>query len=264
MDNYKLLDLISSGSFGSVYRGEHRRTKQLVAIKIEPRSGTTHLLKNETRVYNCLKNQHGFPGLKWYGTDMISSFMIIDLLDYSLNGLIYKYKALSFKTTMFIAKQLIDRFRVLHNHNIIHRDIKPDNVLIDLKTNIFYLIDFGFSKMYVQNGRHIDFKIKKTIIGTPNFISINIHNYCEPSRRDDIESLLYVLLYILLGELEWETENNMNKMVQLKMNIINEDIPQCFKFALIYIRQLTFDQIPDYAYLTALFDYDAFDKFEWN
>ena len=264
MNNYKLLDLISSGSFGSVYKGEHRRSKQLVAIKIETKSGTTHLLKNETRIYSCLKGQIGFPQLKWYGVDMINSYMVIDLLDISLCGLVDNYKALSLKTTLFIAKQLIERLRVLHYHNIIHRDIKPDNFLINLKTNIFYLIDFGFSKIYMQNDKHINFKMKNSIIGTPNFISINVHKNCEPSRRDDMESVLYVLLYVLLGELEWQTEIDFNKMMNLKMNIINEDIPQSFKFALIYVRQLTFEQIPDYDYLMALFNDESYQKFEWS
>jgi len=264
MNNYKLLELISSGCFGSVYKGKHNRNNQLVAIKIESKNGHTHLLKNETRVYNCLKNQVGFPQLKWYGVDMLNYYLVIDLLDFSLHGLIDKYKALSIRTILYIARQLFERLRILHQHHIIHRDIKPDNFLIDLKSNIFYLIDFGFSKMYIQNGKHINFKTKNSIIGTPNFISINIHDNCEPSRRDDIESTLYVLLYCLLGELEWDTENDLEKIATLKTNIIHEDIPPCFKFALIYVRQLTFDQTPDYAYLTSLFNYDKCEKFEWN
>jgi serine/threonine protein kinase len=264
MNNYKLIELISSGNFGSVYKGQHRRNNQLVAIKIEPKNATARVLKNETRVYNCLKNQTGFPHLKWFGVDATNYYMVIDLLDFSLHDLIHKYKAFSLKTTMYVARQLIERLRILHQHNIIHRDIKPANFLIDLKTDIFYLIDFGFSKMYIQNGEHIHLKKKLSIVGTPNFISINVHDKCEPSRRDDIESTLYVLLYILLGELAWETENDLEKMVTLKTNIIYEDIPQPFKFALTYVRKLTFEQTPDYAYLAALFDNIPCSKLEWN
>ena len=86
-----------------------------------------------------------------------------------------------------------------------------------------------------------------------SFVSINVHNYIEPSRRDDIESCIYVILTMLFGYLEWFEETDINKMALLKRNIINDDkIPIFIKTMLTYIRSIEFDETPDYDYIISL------------
>ena len=98
---------------------------------------------------------------------------------------------------------MIQRLQYLHSIDYIHRDIKPNNFVIGTNGNQdkIYLLDFGLSKKFMDGKKHIAFKQKRVLIGTTRYASINAHYYHEQSRRDDLESLGYVLLFLLLGRL---------------------------------------------------------------
>jgi serine/threonine protein kinase len=119
------------------------------------------------------------------------------------------------------------------------------------ETNKLYLIDFGFCKRYEYNGRHIQQKSISSIVGSLNFVSLNIHNGLEPSRRDDIESCIYIILYMYTGYLEWiKFDISREKMIKLKRELTNNpDIPFFISHLLQYIRLLDFDEMPDYKYI---------------
>jgi serine/threonine protein kinase len=144
---------------------------------------------------------------------------------------------------------------------------------LESNTNNLYLIDLGFCKRYVYNGKHIDEKNEKHIIGSPNFVSVNVHNGLEPSRRDDIESCIYVILNMLVGPLEWFNKNiTLNEICILKTEILlYEDLPSFIKIMLHYTRSMKFEEEPDYDYLINLmvtvFNENRFNndtKYEWN
>lgn len=94
----------------------------------------------------------------------------------------------------------------VHNLYIIHRDIKPENFLISKDgKGPLYIIDYGLSKRYVDDqGRHIPRATNKGFRGTLRYASINMHQGIENSRRDDLESLGYVLIYLIKGKLPWQ------------------------------------------------------------
>ena len=251
---YKLIEKINEGSFGSIFKAENIRTKEMVAIKFENKSEQIKSLKNEARIYQYLGKLNGFPQLKTFGTTGDVNYLVIDLLGNSLIDII-KYNSLSLDSVLVLGIQIIQRIQSLHNNCLLHRDIKPSNFVFGNKdyTNKLYLIDLGFAKRYDYNGKHIEEKNITHIVGTLNFVSINVHNYIEPSRRDDIESCIYVILTMLLGDLEWFKETDINKMVLLKENIINDDkIPIFIKNMLSYIRSIEFDATPDYDYIISL------------
>ena len=119
-----------------------------------------------------------------------------------------------------IAIQLISRLQYLHYYNYIHRDIKPENCLIGLgeKSNIIHLIDFGLSKRY-RSGKtklHIPFRDNREMNGTIRYASLNTHMGIEQSRRDDLESLSYMLIYLLKGTLPWQNLKTKNKAERLE------------------------------------------------
>ena len=169
---------------------------------------------------------------------------------------------------------MINRIKVLHENQLLQRDIKPSNFLFGLEKDInkLYLVDFGFSKRYIYNGTHIQEKKLTKIVGSLNFVSLNIHNYIEPSRRDDLESCIYIMLTMLLGKLVWFDKSNLNDIYKLKEQIILiEEVPAFIKILLNYVRKIKFDETPDYNYIiniiietfnTNLFENDG--KFEWN
>jgi len=102
-----------------------------------------------------------------------------------------------------LADQMISRLEYMHNNNFIHRDMKPDNFLMGLKTkqSTVYMIDFGLSKRYrdPKTGQHIPYRDGKSLTGTARYASVNTHIGIEQSRRDDLESVGYILLYLLKG-----------------------------------------------------------------
>ena len=122
------------------------------------------------------------------------------------------------------------------------------------KTNKIFLIDFGFCKRYNYEGNHIEFKMNKTLIGTPNYVSLNVHKGCEPSRRDDLESCLYVMIYMLFGKF-FSTEGkdlNAIKILALKKDQLT-NVPRFLTVAINYVRTLKFEEEPDYKYIIRIF-----------
>ena len=134
-----------------------------------------------------------------------------------------------------------------------------------------HLVDFGFTKRFNYDGKHIPENRETKLIGSPNFVSLNIHNGIEPSRRDDLESGAYIILNMLFGKLEWFNKK-FTDMHLLKYNIINiEEVPVFMKTILCYIRNLNFDETPDYAYIIDLMvkefirnNYTNDGKYDWT
>jgi serine/threonine protein kinase len=243
-NKYKLIEKISQGSFGSVYKAENNRTGEFVAMKVETKSNEgIKTLMSEAKIYQYLNNLKGFPRLKWFGTDASFNYLAIDLYLFSLNAAVKRYKILNLKTVVFFGTQMIERIQALHSKCLLHRDIKPDN-----------LIDFGLCKRYDYDGKHISQKSITSLIGTANYASIHVHNGIEPSRRDDLESCVYILIYMLFGQLEWETCIRPDSVAQLKENILSDTkLPTFIKDMITYIRQLAFEATPNYAYLNNIY-----------
>lgn len=254
-NKYKMIEKINQGSFGTVIKAENIRTKELVAIKFEKISDNLKSLKNEAKIYQYLGNKDGFPQLKMYGTFNEHYYMALTLLGEPLSKIILHYKALSKKTVLNLGIQIIKLIETLHSHDLIHRDIKPSNFIFGLndKSNKLHLIDLGFAKRYNYNGTHIQECKIRNIIGSVNFVSLNVHNFIEPSRRDDLESCVYVILTMLFGNLDWFSKTNLNEIYESKRNILT--IPETPKFIidmLFYIQNLGFNETPDYAKLKSI------------
>jgi casein kinase I homolog HRR25 len=265
---YILLDLIGSGSFGSIYQGENVRTQEKVAIKVEPIKNETKLLKNEATFYQYLSNKQGIPEVKWYGKDNQNYYMVLNLLGESLEAIKEQKGTFSLKTTLQIGINILDLLRTIHEAGLIHRDIKPDNFLLSLsdtnkKINI---IDFGLCKSYLNNEKHIEMKQTSSLIGTPTYASINAHNFMELSRRDDLESLGYMLIYFYLGMLEWQKIDSTNHELikTMKTNVIyNTKIPPILIEYIKFVRTIDFEEKPYYHTLFEVFK-NEIDKIEMS
>lgn len=262
---YKILSRLGDGGFGMIFKGINIFTNEEIAIKIEKKNESS-TLRNEAKIYNYLERITGLPKLRNFGSEGNYNYIIIDLLGESLEKLKNKCGGkFSIKTVLLIGIQMLQRIQEIHSKNIIHRDIKPDNFLMN--KNKLYIIDFGLAKCYIQSdNKHIEFVENKGMIGTVNYVSINVHNGITPSRRDDLESVFYVLLYFLVGELPWNTKasgiHNQIERYQLirreKLELINNKdilnfVPNELITFFLYCRNLKFDEKPNYKYLIQLF-----------
>ena len=144
---FKLLKEIGEGSFGKVYSGINIKTKEPVAIKLEPKSLPLNFLKSEAFYLFILKGV-GIPKLKAFGMYKKYNVLVENLLGDSLYTILRKYKnKLPLKDSLMIAIQIIERLEYLYSKYLIHRDIKPTNLLIGHDDPyIIYLIDYGLCK----------------------------------------------------------------------------------------------------------------------
>jgi len=259
VNKYEIENIIGQGSFGSIYQGTNLRSREKIAIKVEPIQNQLKLLKNESIMYQYLKDVKGIPNVKWFGKDDKNYYMVISLLGESLEKIKNKYHNLSLFLTKQIGIQLLELVESIHEKGLIHRDIKPDNFLFSLNNSQLYLIDFGFCKSYIRNSKHIIQNKTSKIIGSPNFASIYSHEHQELSRRDDLESIGYILYYLYYGDLEWSTidlfkdYNKNNEIIKKrKQQIIEKNILPFLKKYFEITRQIKFDETPNYDLLTCV------------
>ncbi|KAL3319708.1 serine/threonine protein kinase [Cichlidogyrus casuarinus] len=306
-DTWELIRKIGSGSFGDIYLGVNVLNGEEVAVKMEKVSATHPQLYFESRVYKCLsRSSTGVPNILYFGNDCTAKHfaLVMELLGPSLEDLFnFCDRQFSLKTVLLLADQMIRRVSVVHKCNFIHRDIKPDNFLMGVgrNCNVVFLVDYGLAKKYADRGsnRHMPYRDKKTLTGTARYASINAHAGIEVSRRDDMESLAYVWIYFLKGQLPWQGtkvsllnsfipfidlellrcgntkhqkyEQIYEKKVSTTLPVLCQGLPKEIEDYLTYCRSLRFEQCPSYEYwlrkFTDLFKRQAFKEdwvFDWT
>lgn len=260
---YKLGKPIGSGSFGTIYHATHVETNENYAIKFEPINAKQPQLLYESRLLTtiiCKKFVIGFPNVHNFGIHNQSVYMVMDRLGPSLAT--QKFTASSIGP---IARQILRRIEHLHHKNFIHRDIKPENFLFnyateDEKYHTVYLVDFGLTKRYYDSveKKHIEM-VPRPFIGTLRYASIHAHTH-EQSRRDDLESIGYMLIYLIKKKLPWQgidvnekTFAILEKKQETTLEELCDELPVQFLYYMRYVRSLTFEEKPDYSYLRSLF-----------
>ncbi|XP_063694214.1 casein kinase I-like [Bolinopsis microptera] len=261
---FSLVKKIGSGSFGEIYLAIDLKTGQEFAAKLEAANAKHPQLNFEARLYRTLSGGKGIPSIRWHGHEGNYNVLIIELLGHSLEELFNMCgRQFSIKTTVMLADQMVSRIEYIHSKNFLHRDIKPDNFLMgfDKNAKTVYLIDFGLAKKYRmgKNRTHIPYRDGKSLTGTARYASTNAHIGIEQSRRDDLESLGYVMLYFSKGSLPWQGLRANNKKQkyekicerkkQYTPQMLCKDVPQEFEAFLNYVKKLKFEETPNYVYL---------------
>ena len=265
--SFKSTDRLGGGSFGQIFKGINLKTKEEVAIKIESKNIETPQLLHESKILKILKDNEGFP--KVYLITPLDDvlIMVMELLGDNLQKLLKNKPEQKFtlKTTLMLGIQILKRIKTLHENNFIHRDIKPENFTIGLKKmkNIIYMIDYGLTRKYCDSHKkHIPYKEGKNLTGTALYASIYTHKGIEQSRRDDLESLGYMMIHFCKGGLPWMNvkANNkvgkyrkiMEKKIEMKPEILCEGLLDEFREYFKYVRELQFTEEPNYEFLFGL------------
>ena len=265
---YRLGKKIGTGAFGEIFEGTDIFDNSSVAIKLEHNSVKYPQLLFEAKLLKSIPST-GIPVMHWFGIAGEYNAMVMDLLGQNLEDL-YNYCAKNFtlKTIIMIIIQMIERLKHVHDNHYIHRDIKPENFLIgkDNTEKTIYLIDFGLAKRYRDEYTqiHIPLKENRNLTGTARYASCNAHNGLEQSRRDDMESIAYVILYFFRKKLPWQglkckDKNEKHaKIKELKMSItpekLFEGIPKEFADYLTMVKKLGFEDEPAYKTYIQMFN----------
>ena len=211
----------------------------------------------------------GIPKVYYFDKiEMRFNYMVMDFLGPSLGDLFQlMQKKFSLQTVCMCGMQMMCRLEYIHEKGYIHRDIKPENFVTGINddSNTIYIIDFGLSQRYKdkKTGVHTPYRENRQMIGTVRYASINTQIGIEQSRRDDVEAVGYVLVYLALGRLPWQRagkekgKGHLAKVLEKKLitppEILCKKLPKQFAFIFQYIRKLKYEERPDYNMMKCLF-----------
>ena len=255
---YKVNKVIGKGSSGTIFQGKNIINNELVAIKAESDIKQIKFLDTEAYYLFCLKS-FGIPEVKSFGIYKKYKVLIETLLGDDLRNLFNK-KKVNIKDSCIIFIQLLDRLEFIHSKYIVHRDLKPQNIMFDIEAKNIYLIDFGFAKKYrsSKTKKHIKCAYSNILVGSEMFCSLNATAGFEHSRKDDLESAGYVMIFLLNKfNLPWAKAEGTNKVKEIKEKITEEELcknlPKAFCDYMKYVKKLEFEEDPNYNYLRGLF-----------
>ena len=262
---YHCIEKLGQGSFGSIYKAEYNGN--YYALKFEKEENNIGILENEAIIMNYLKGPH-IPYVNSFSSNSNYNILVMQLLGKSLENIFEEKKVFSVKTVCMLGYQFVSILEYIHNRHIIHRDIKPDNFVMGLNdlSQYVYILDFGLAKKY-RSSRTLEqfpFVNRRKITGTARYASINALRGYEQSRRDDLESVGYVLIYFLKGKLPWmgieakTKEQKYKKILQKKIDIPTKDLceylPEEMEIILDYVKNLEYKENPDYEMLRGYFN----------
>ncbi|KAL9678921.1 hypothetical protein QQ045_016773 [Rhodiola kirilowii] len=277
---YKIERKLGKGGFGQVFvgrrvsGGNERATGAAaleVALKFEHRNskGCSYGPPHEWQVYNTLGGSHGVPKVHYKGKQGDYYIMVMDMLGPSLwdvwntSG-----QAMSSEMVACIAVESLSILEKLHSKGYVHGDVKPENFLLGQPSTSqekkLFLVDLGLATKWRDsaNGLHVEYDQRPDMFrGTVRYASVHAHLGRTASRRDDLESLAYTLVFLHRGRLPWQGYQGDNKsyLVCKKKMATSPEMLCCFCPAplrqfLEFVVNMKFDEEPNYSKLISLFD----------
>ena len=265
-NKYKIIKRLGRGSFGYIYLVEYQN--KLYAMKLENTKKGYYILDKEIYLMIHLYGPR-IPYAKSFGQCGYYNVLVMELLGKSLEDikLMLPSKKMTIPCVCKLSYQMLQILEHIHRKSFLHRDVKPDNFIMGIGPNshLLYMIDFGFAKTYRDPTTLAHHPMQKGagITGTARFASINTLSGYTQSRRDDLESLGYVIVYIAKGTLPWANikcdnkDELYNRILETKIQTTPENLcnglPAQFEEYIKYIRGMSYEQEPNYKYLRNLF-----------
>lgn len=290
---YTITKKLGNGGFGYVFLAKVEPTPECtrtlpdsVAIKVEQTFKLSRpQLEYEKRVYQTILRKIRKEDMN--RVPLIYDFieespapsyksLVMERMSYNLMELFESYqndvdrgtraKPFQARDVYLVFAQALDCLRAVHSCGFVHRDIKPENFCVrGDDNNTLCIVDFGLCKRFTyRDGKHIKFRQNKSLLGTPRYMSLNCHDGYELSRRDDIESLLYMVLFFLNPKLPWQNlkiekcsntrqrkKKKYAKIAKLKRSASDSGslfahAPPPFRKTYNQVRAMGFDERPNY------------------
>lgn len=257
-NKYKIKRYLNQGDFGVIYICNYNNKDY--AVKCDNTKNNSKLLKYEANIYKELRSVNNISRLVDFFLFDNKHYLVLDLFELNLKDFKDRFFNSRFyeEKLIIMINKIIDILRDIHNCGVVHRDLKPPNICLD-KNFQPYIIDFGMAKKIIHNNKHIEERNINDIIGSPNYVSLNVVNLLEPTRRDDIESVIYIMIYMILNNIDYIQYTNNTLKNQKNISVIAEVLLKNntnlkLLSILTYIRKLHFSQIPNYEYIKVLCD----------
>jgi casein kinase 1 len=247
-------ELIGRGAFGDVYAGTYKGER----VAIKQATSDKSQLRREYLVYSRLRDGSaappavGIPAVHWFGLVETRPTMVMDIMGPCVEDLFdYCNRVFSVKTVLLLADQIISCLEFVHSRRVLHRDIKPTNFVMGVppRAHQVFLVDFGVATKSTPV-----YSEDMSFVGTVRYASINTHLGVRSSRRDDMESVGYMLVYFLAGRLPWQnvhapTKDSKRAIVlsrKLHSGLAHENVPTPILRYIKYCRELFFEDTPQY------------------
>ena len=267
---FKIIKKEGIGIYSTVFSAKNITNQELVALKIQEKTKIFGDLEKEAYFLFQIKGV-GIPKIISYGHSGKYNILVEELLGKSLEVLFKENakqpKKIRLKDMLMAGLQIIERIKFIHSYYILHLDIKPDNFLVGKNNkSLIYIIDFGFARKYrsSRTGKHVKFSKYSYFSGNLKYSSINTMKGIIPTRRDDLESIGYMLIYLFKQKLPWDHINckNYNDLAQkiyeikclIPIKMLCEDLPKEMMEYMGYARNLKFEEEPNYDYLKKILE----------
>ncbi|XP_061348559.1 casein kinase 1-like protein HD16 isoform X2 [Gastrolobium bilobum] len=272
---YKIERKLGKGGFGQVFVGRRERATgpgaMEVALKFEHRNskGCNYGPPYEWQVYNTLGGNHGIPKVHYKGRQGEYYIMVMDMLGPSLWDVWNSSsQTMSAEMVSCIAVESLSILEKMHSKGYVHGDVKPENFLLGQPATAqekkLFLVDLGLATKWrdSSSGQHVEYDQRPDMFrGTVRYASVHAHLGRTASRRDDLESLAYTLIFLHRGRLPWQGYQGDTKSFQVckkKMGTSPEMLccfcPAPFRQFLETVVNMKFDEEPNYSKLISLFD----------
>ena len=251
----------AQGNFGEIFKAYDFQNNRDIAIKVERKQkNLTQTLQNEAIIMERLKGIEGIPELLCFSEEDCYTILFMPLYGKNMKEFFTKSFSYPWYKSLSMVSELIMILQAIHDRNIVHRDLKPANILLSSDEKSFILIDFGLAALYKTDaGEHIKDRTTNQYIGNLRFGSINSHLFREISRKDDLESLGYMLIYFLKQKLPWDGMDIKDQRVKIKemgrvkatidLHLLCSGLPSEIYDYMNYVKKLKFDEKPNYSYL---------------
>jgi len=254
---------VGDGTFSTVFSAFDASRGTTVAVKVAKNKAGAALMAKEAKTMHRLRHCQckAYPGIPKLLNSAVDPYIVMDLVGRSLFDIRLSLRQFSIKTVLMIAIKTLTALEELHGCGYVHHDIKPDNLATALSPSDprIFLIDLGLSLPYCWDGQHCSYAETSGFQGTPFFCSVNMLKGVRASRRDDVEALGYVLIYLLTGKLPWisgprrsfrDLYKTREKMTAVK---VCAEVDGEFRTYLETCQGLSFEEKPNYNLLRQLF-----------